>query len=264
MPCNPGPACNLSIRDVARATTAAPTYFKPLLIPVDTRNQRFKDGGMQANNPTEEGQSEVNYRHNNHHLDFIVSVGTCAHRSPLLFKNRRDDGGLRDLLNDIWGAVRGMTNTYPVHERVSNHFQTYKLSYYRFDDDTSEGWKGIKMDDWRSGLENGEYKAGSRTLQTIRDLVREFVRCKSDNLKECARKLVKRRRLRMLDNHRWERYALAQTISSPHGDCVDLRPFIQRDRFNAHNSTYHTGDEQVGRGQSWYYARDEEGGVSGD
>ena len=52
---NPGVAHSIPIWEVARATTAAPTYFEPIKI----SNRKFGDGGFGTNNPAEEMFWEV-------------------------------------------------------------------------------------------------------------------------------------------------------------------------------------------------------------
>src|SRR5437764_2032184 len=52
---NPGPAHETPLTDVAKATTAAPTYFEHHVIYKD----EFLDGGFGANNPISHARSEI-------------------------------------------------------------------------------------------------------------------------------------------------------------------------------------------------------------
>ena len=71
---NPGPADNIPIWQVARATTAAPTYFDPIPI----QNNTFGDGGLGSNNPVQDIFWEVATMHGNNSsvVNLIVSIGT--------------------------------------------------------------------------------------------------------------------------------------------------------------------------------------------
>src|SRR5580658_8176618 len=73
---NRGSADNVRIVDVARATTAAPTYFKEQII----NEQKYLDGGFctNANNPSQIAWKEVLLMHGNNPqaVAFLVSIGT--------------------------------------------------------------------------------------------------------------------------------------------------------------------------------------------
>ncbi|KAJ8126253.1 hypothetical protein O1611_g7385 [Lasiodiplodia mahajangana] len=198
---NPGYACELPVQVVARATTAAPTYFKPEEIKVPGgETWRFKDGGMRANNPTEEGKREVEYRAGKK-PDFVVSIGTCSRNGPL-FTGHPRGGGLRDTLNVVWDAIRRLTDPVRIHESMYNDYRKVIPGYFRFDDQTSDEWKDIKMDDWKGDRQNGP---GSKTLNQIKALVNDYARDNEDIINRCAEQLVRRRRLRALNEGMWER-----------------------------------------------------------
>ena len=65
-PRNPGPACQASIVDVSRATSAAPSFFKEVCIAENKLNpdartgySRFMDGAVLHNNPSDLAWQEV-------------------------------------------------------------------------------------------------------------------------------------------------------------------------------------------------------------
>ncbi|RWA11756.1 hypothetical protein EKO27_g3351 [Xylaria grammica] len=237
---NPGRACELAVRVVARATTAAPTYFKPEEIRVPGEQVwRFKDGGMRANNPTLEGVREVRQRHG-HQADFVISIGTCS-RIKLLFEKTRANG-VRDLLNDGWYAIRGLTDTRKVHQNASRDYAGVSPGYFRFDDEASPEWKHIKMDEWKGDRVNGP---GSRTLGKIRQLIAAYLGGNNpmldQRLEQCAEQLVRRRRLRQLAADEWERYALGSSFRCRYPDCVDQVPFNSRNQLTQHIQTHPAG-----------------------
>lgn len=56
---NPGREDNYPITRVARATSAAPFYFKAVNLDKDDPDLELIDGGFGANNPSEEAYREV-------------------------------------------------------------------------------------------------------------------------------------------------------------------------------------------------------------
>jgi uncharacterized protein len=65
------------MRDVARATSAAPTYFEPLQLTVDPDgNRAFIDGGVYANNPAMCAYVEARKIHPDENDFLVVSLGT--------------------------------------------------------------------------------------------------------------------------------------------------------------------------------------------
>ena len=71
---NPGPAHDLPIWQVARATSAAPTYFEEVKI----EGLKYLDGGFGANNPCVEIFREVRKmnNYNKECIGTVVSIGT--------------------------------------------------------------------------------------------------------------------------------------------------------------------------------------------
>ena len=72
-PLNPGSRSRCQVWEAARATSAAPMYFPPIHIAEDV----FIDGGVTANNPSQEALREVAYLYgNNLSGACIVSIGS--------------------------------------------------------------------------------------------------------------------------------------------------------------------------------------------
>lgn len=117
------------MRDVARATTAAPTFFEP----VELQNRNYKvtlvDGGVFANNPSMCGLSDAHKA--NSHLDledfFVVSLGAGETEYSFAKKRILHWGalqwmmGLRILHMFIDGSIDAVS--YQMNELLSNgHF----------------------------------------------------------------------------------------------------------------------------------------------
>ena len=134
---NPGVADKNEIWKVARATSAAPTYFKPMKIDDD----EYLDGGFGANNPCAEICDEVRRMNNSAEncVGIIVSVGTGKH-----LQARFQGTGLKRYIGFAnftakWATESEMAHTYM--ERLN------LPSYARFNVETSLG--SIKLDEWR-------------------------------------------------------------------------------------------------------------------
>jgi len=80
-------ACDFSLRSVARATTAAPTFFEPARIkhPDLPEGEFFAliDGSMQASNPTMAAYVDAKAQHPHINDFLVVSIGTGDHTHPI-------------------------------------------------------------------------------------------------------------------------------------------------------------------------------------
>lgn len=75
--CRPGHAPDFRLRDVARATTAAPTYFEAARVTsLDGRSVSLVDGGLVANNPALSAYVEARKIYPRAHHFLVVSIGT--------------------------------------------------------------------------------------------------------------------------------------------------------------------------------------------
>jgi predicted acylesterase/phospholipase RssA len=125
---------NILIREIARSTSAAPTYFKPSKVNAGNKTQAFVDGGVFANNPSILAYSEAkeiwkkqnktmrvhvpeNIQHNAKTFEavvepddndlpfFLLSLG-CGHSPATINYNDMDDWRTKDwikpLLTDIF------------------------------------------------------------------------------------------------------------------------------------------------------------------
>lgn len=118
------------VKDVARATSAAPTYFEPANI-TSLNGTKFSliDGGLYANNPTLCAYSEAKK------IDFatllkredkptnpnaenmvIVSIGTGAVKDPYKYEDMKDAGSINWIkpIIDILMSSNSETNAYHV------------------------------------------------------------------------------------------------------------------------------------------------------
>lgn len=134
---NPGVADKNEIWKVARATSAAPTYFKPMKIGDD----EYLDGGLGANNPCAEIYDEV-LRMNNRAeqcVGIIVSVGTGKN-----LQGRFQGTGLKGFIGLVNFATKWAA------ESEEKHIGMLRLNlpgYVRFNVENALG--GMKLDEWQ-------------------------------------------------------------------------------------------------------------------
>jgi predicted acylesterase/phospholipase RssA len=116
-------------RDIARATSAAPSYFEPMRIPTGTNSENYTliDGGVFANNPAACAlvQAQSTLPHPGGYL--VVSLGTGSLMQTLPLGRAKNWGCLlwaKPLLNAIFD---GVSSTVDFQLR-----QLLPTGYYRF------------------------------------------------------------------------------------------------------------------------------------
>ena len=141
---NPGQAHDIPIWQVARATSAAPTYFKPVVID----GLEYIDGGFGANNPCAEIYDEVK-RMNNHYekcVYLILSIGTGKNKKL----NRFQGHGIGRYWNYLNFARKWATDSEKTHDQMirDKRNSPFKFHYYRLN--VEEGLGLMKLDEWRA------------------------------------------------------------------------------------------------------------------
>lgn len=203
---NPAQAHDIPIWQVARATAAAPTYFKPIVID----GLEYLDGGMGANNPCLEAYDEVKKMNNNAKrcVRCILSVGTGKNKEISRFKG----DGIQRYVNYMNFARKWASDSEGIHEKIdktrSDLDKSNAFEYCRLNVD--EGLGRMKLDEWRTRRSFFRRKAGVRniTLDTIRTHTETYLR--DDHVREkiqkCAEILVDIRQRRAESKpERWER-----------------------------------------------------------
>lgn len=232
-----GPADSSLIWEVARATSAAPTYFDTIKIGED----EYGDAGFGENNPSKRLFWEVSHMNNNDNSanELSVSIGTGITRF-----SRFQKGSLKRLIGWINAAKKVSTDCEQAHvemQAITVSGQKYK--YFRFnvpekatDPDAEEEskwqhvkkrsrkWFGhggepldrglgkIKLDEWKS---KGWWRKES-TQEEIERITKEYLKDPMvvTQLTEIAEKMVSHRRARAKTD-RWESYALGIRYACP-------------------------------------------------
>lgn len=184
------PQC--AIWEVARATSAAPVYFKPIKI----NDSKYLDGGMGANNPSWLVLHEVMQMHSEleNPVGLLLSIGTGTSSRPLSLKSIAS------------------TQTENTHKRILRMKAETNFCYKRFD---GEGLGHSKHDAWKPKL--------SRTskLQSIEHNTKRYLDGGKvqEDLLECARKLVELRR-RRAETPDWDSFAFGARYRCVMSDCI--------------------------------------------
>jgi hypothetical protein len=112
-------ASDFRLRDVARATSAAPTFFAPTQIPsADGKKYALIDGGMFANNPALAGFVAARRLMPLAVRFLVVSIGTGENLTPLKYDDARNWGivGWGTHLIDIIFDAMGSTVEYELNQ----------------------------------------------------------------------------------------------------------------------------------------------------
>lgn len=176
------PQC--AIWEVARATSAAPLYFKPITI----NESRYLDGGIGANNPSGLVLHEVMQMHSElrNPIDLLLSIGTGTSSRP-------SSSSLSSMKSTI------SIQTADTHQRILKEKTDINFYYRRFD---ADGLEDMKHNLWKSR------HGWMATLQRIKDYTEHYLDGDKvqEELRECARKLVESRRRRARTSD-WESFA---------------------------------------------------------
>jgi uncharacterized protein len=122
------------MRDVARATSAAPTYFEPIQLKVGSLgNRAFIDGGVHSNNPAMCAYVEARKIHPEENDFLVVSLGTGEPTREMPYEEVKGWGlalWAQPILNVVFDGVSD-TVDYQLQELLSTE-EGDGRRYYRF------------------------------------------------------------------------------------------------------------------------------------
>ncbi|MDH5721105.1 MAG: patatin-like phospholipase family protein [Spirochaetia bacterium] len=140
---------SVQMKHAARATSAAPTFFKPALIPVDKGIRVLVDGGVFANNPVVSAYSEYRRRFPKENRLMIVSLGTGQTRTIPYTEAKKWGtlGWALPLLSCIFDGVSDAAE-YQMTYILGEHFYRLQtmltLASDDLDDISAKNIKGLK------------------------------------------------------------------------------------------------------------------------
>jgi hypothetical protein len=247
-PLNAGAAARCNIVEVGRATSAAPNYFRPMLIQnwdvkgYENGKIPFIDGGFGINNPSHEILKDIKRKLKapNEVFEVFASFGTGISGENLQGRLSSLNRMLQEMkkeMTDVLRAHQAMENDSGIHN-VDGH-RSFK--YFRFDGGEELG--KIPMDEW-SGRRKSQLKLSSRptgedTLGSMDRAVKDYLRLPKvrHELEELAKILVRRRRLRTRDKAAWERYACDARYECSQTECIQT--LYSLEEFQAHLEAEH-------------------------
>ncbi|CAE6449103.1 unnamed protein product [Rhizoctonia solani] len=138
---NPAPNCK--IWEAARATSAAPTFFKPITIDDGGIPRKFVDGGVGVNNPTERVLAEAKDLFPEANISCILSIGTGQAKTISMSKTNAaanaivPDYQLANVVKKI------ATDCEKMADKMAARFAPHQGVYFRFSVD--QGMQNIGL-----------------------------------------------------------------------------------------------------------------------
>lgn len=142
---------NCEIWEAARATTAAPTFFKRVTIGEEGQfKEEFIDGGVRCNNPADEVLEEAKRVFGDDRmLNCLVSIGT-GH--PGVIGLSKPDGFQRLLPTELINALKQIaTDCEKKSKELISRFQNVNGLYFRFN--VSHGLEKVSLEEWKKMAE---------------------------------------------------------------------------------------------------------------
>ena len=178
---DPFDAC---IWQVARATSAAPTFFLPIII----KDIQYGDGGMGCNNPAKEAVLEAQTKWPGRPIGILVSIGTGLEDALSLNDNSRAVSGIAQTLLQNTSprhafqlavakyAVRCVTSCELVHRELSQGGHNISEgNYFRLN--VPQGMSSIGLAEWdklediialtEAYMDHGETKKSKRRIAEL-------------------------------------------------------------------------------------------------
>jgi len=166
----PRTAVNCQIWQAARATTAAPTFFKRIQIGRENAEVDYIDGALGCNNPVQQVLEEAQLTHQSGRVDCILSVGTGQ---PQTVGLPEPDHFQRLLPLGVVKMLKQLaTNSERAAEEFEKRFRHAPGVYFRLN--AVQGMQRITLEEWK--------KLGDVTAHTNHYLQTERVSQEVDHL----------------------------------------------------------------------------------
>jgi predicted acylesterase/phospholipase RssA len=161
---------NCKIWQAARATSAAPTFFKRIKIGRKNAEIHYIDGAMGCNNPVTQALEEAQLTFESHPVDCLLSVGTGQAQTVGL----PEPDAFQKLLptEAITVLKRLATDSEKTAEDFEKRFKNVPGVYFRLN--VEQGMQGITLEEWK--------KLDEVTTHTIQYMQKVKVSEEVDNL----------------------------------------------------------------------------------
>lgn len=158
------PSIPCTIWQAARATSAAPTFFKRVFIGPSARPEPFIDGGVGQNNPTAQVLEEAELVFPDRNITCIISIGTGKPQTidvpnPGFFERNMVPLGV------IKAMVAMATDCEKTAQQMEKKFENWPKVYFRFN--VEQGLQKVKLGDWER---MGEVAAHTRNYMNMHEV----------------------------------------------------------------------------------------------
>ncbi|KAF8532807.1 acyl transferase/acyl hydrolase/lysophospholipase, partial [Trichophaea hybrida] len=162
---------NCRIWQAARATSAAPTFFKRIKIGRKNAEIHYIDGALGCNNPVQQVLDEAKLIDENRSVDCILSVGTGQAETVGL---PEPDGFQRLLPTKVITVLKGLaTDSERASEGFEKRFGNIPGFYFRLN--VEQGIQGITLEEWKKlddiAAHTNQYLLKERVSQEVDKLV---------------------------------------------------------------------------------------------
>ena len=133
-----------AIWEAARATSAAPTFFKQIIIGIPPTNEPFVDGGLGCNNPIKQVLDEAELVFPHQHIACVLSIGTGHITTPGLPAPSLLNNALP--LNVVEALKKITTECEITAEEMERRFRSVANVYFRFN--VEQGMQNVTLAQW--------------------------------------------------------------------------------------------------------------------
>ncbi len=130
----------LMMRQAARATSAAPTYFEPALVLVENKRLALIDGGVFVNNPAMSAFAEAKRLFPGEDQFLVVSLGTGQLTRAIPFEDAQDWGKVQWALPILSVVFDGVSDAvdYQMRQILGEQFFRFQVSLDTANDDLDD------------------------------------------------------------------------------------------------------------------------------
>jgi hypothetical protein len=218
---------SIYLEKIARATSAAPTYFEAVKI----GKRKLGDGGFGCNNPSWEAYNEVKDMHNSddNAVALLVSIGT----GESYVRRFTQATGFAEFFQLLRAAKGLATDTHHTDELLRSITRRRTDSYFRFNADERLG--KIKLDCWKAARGSKQSTAEEIRVITEDYLAKADVAAEIDRVAEI---LVANRRRRSRTD-KWEERLFGIRWRCMHEGCSEGQLLRRRDELREHLQVFH-------------------------
>ena len=157
------------VKEAARASSAAPTYFSPITLVdrTDDTTHTLVDGGLCANNPVLMAYSKARQLYPNADEFRLISLSTCSLSAS--FDPSASSGGVATWISSLWKSYA--SGTMELADDIANSIKD--LKYLRIWDDVVE--KKFGLDDYSDESMETLLKSAEKLYTIKEDMINEYI-----------------------------------------------------------------------------------------